>query len=404
VTVGQPGEVWQELGIAPTSDAREIRRAYAKRLRLIDTDRDIAAFQRLRQAFEAALAQTQTQTQTQEKSVPPPIEEAAWPDVEAPTAAPAGSGAAVDSFEMRAHSVSEDARERAGDTRPEPGSSARAADVPHDDLQRMTVRARIHLALREGDVETAFAALREALSAGFLPPTDAPEIAHVMAAAVDDRSLPGDRFRLMAEQLGWSRPTFGVGNADLHEKVVERYEAEVWFDRLAQLAASSRSNSWSDFWSESWSDSWADHHRRWLARLLLGGASGWRLYFIFTGYLRTQLDAYDRFAPWLEHRIDRRRLAWLRSRLPSRWSRLWLVAAKGEANDILISLSAFALDLGWQRKDKWGINLEAVACPFCGTPLPLKRLPRNLRQALWGGWTCARCGNEVDKHGHPVRR
>ena len=205
MTVGQPREVWQELGIAPTSDAREIRRAYAKRLRLIDTDRDIAAFQRLRQAFEAALSQTQTQTQTQQKSVPPPIEEAATPDVEAPTAAPAapaGSGAAVNSFEMRAHSVSEDARERAGDTRPEPGSSARAADVPHDDLQRMTVRGRIQLALREGDVETAFAALREALSAGFLPPTDAPEIAHVMAAAVDDRSLPGDRFRLMAEQLG----------------------------------------------------------------------------------------------------------------------------------------------------------------------------------------------------------
>ena len=400
MTVGQPGEVWQELGIAPTSDAREIRRAYAKRLRLIDTDRDIAAFQRLRQAFEAALEQTQTQpqpqTQTQRRSVPPPIEEAAWPDVEAPTATP--------SFEMRTHGASEDLRERAGDARPEPGAPPDAADVPRDDFQRMTLRARIQLALREGDVETAFAALREVLSAGLLPPTDAPEIAHVMAAAVDHRSLPGDRFRLMAEQLGWNRPTFGVGNADLHEKVVERYEAEVWFDRLAQLAASSRSNSWSDVWSESWSESWADHHRRWLARLLLGGASGWRLYFIFTSYLRTQLDAYDRFAPWLHDRIDQRRLAWLRSKLPPRWSRLWLVAAKGEANDILISLSAFALDLGWQRKDKWGINLEAVVCPFCGTPLPLRRLPRNLRQALWGGWTCARCGNEVDKHGHPVRR
>ena len=37
------------------------------------------------------------------------------------------SGQRGDSFEVRAHSASEDARERAGDTRPEPGSSARGA-------------------------------------------------------------------------------------------------------------------------------------------------------------------------------------------------------------------------------------------------------------------------------------
>jgi acyl-CoA thioesterase I len=38
-----------------------------------------------------------------------------------------GSGQRGHSLEVRAHSASEDARERAGDTRPEPGSSARAA-------------------------------------------------------------------------------------------------------------------------------------------------------------------------------------------------------------------------------------------------------------------------------------
>ena len=36
------------------------------------------------------------------------------------------SGQRGDSLEVRAHSASGDARERAGDTRPEPGSSARA--------------------------------------------------------------------------------------------------------------------------------------------------------------------------------------------------------------------------------------------------------------------------------------
>jgi hypothetical protein len=55
---------------------------------------------------------------------------------------------------------------------------------------------------------------------------------------------------------------------------------------------------------------------------------------IFTGYLRAQLEAYDRFAPWLHDRIDQRRLAWLRSKLPPRWSRFWLVAAHGDLYDI----------------------------------------------------------------------
>jgi len=48
--------MWQELGIAPTADTMEIRRAYARRLKSIDADGDPTAFQRLRQALEAALA------------------------------------------------------------------------------------------------------------------------------------------------------------------------------------------------------------------------------------------------------------------------------------------------------------------------------------------------------------
>jgi hypothetical protein len=309
--MGEHGEMWQELGIAPTSDVREIRRAYAKRLRLIDADRDIAAFQRLRRAFEAALAQIGTPPQRE--GAPPPLAGAA-PDVDVPPGTPSRPGAVPES-------------------EAEAGAPFDAADAPSEDIELTTIRARVHQALREGDVEIAFAALKEALSAGFLPPVDAPEIVRVMAAAVDDRSLPGDRFRMMAEQLGWSRPAFGIGDAQLREKVVARYDAEVWLDGLRQAASGARSVSW------------ADHHRRWLAHLLLGGVSGWRLYFVFTGYLRDQLEAYDRFAPWLHDRVDQRQLAWLRSKLLSRWSRFWLVAAHGGLHDVPISLAAFAFDL-----------------------------------------------------------
>lgn len=47
-------QAWDELGIAPCSDVRAVKRAYAARLKQIDPDTDIAGFTRLREAFEAA--------------------------------------------------------------------------------------------------------------------------------------------------------------------------------------------------------------------------------------------------------------------------------------------------------------------------------------------------------------
>jgi hypothetical protein len=47
-------------------------------------------------------------------------------------------------------------------------------------------------------------------------------------------------------------------------------------------------------------------------------------------------------------------------------------------------------------------QLLPLACPGCGTPLPSYRIPANKRQALWGGWTCAKCGTEMDRHGRVI--
>jgi hypothetical protein len=56
------------------------------------------------------------------------------------------------------------------------------------------------------------------------------------------------------------------------------------------------------------------------------------------------------------------------------------------------------------RQGKMGINLRAVACPKCQTPQPTFRKSANFRQMLWGGWTCAQCGTELDKWGQPTAR
>jgi transposase-like protein len=41
-------------------------------------------------------------------------------------------------------------------------------------------------------------------------------------------------------------------------------------------------------------------------------------------------------------------------------------------------------------------------CPQCGTPAPKVRKPANRREMLWGGWTCQKCGCELDRRGRKV--
>ena len=52
---------WALLGIAPTRQARDIKRAYAARLKTVRPDDDPAGFQALRQAYEWALARCEGQ-------------------------------------------------------------------------------------------------------------------------------------------------------------------------------------------------------------------------------------------------------------------------------------------------------------------------------------------------------
>jgi hypothetical protein len=55
---------------------------------------------------------------------------------------------------------------------------------------------------------------------------------------------------------------------------------------------------------------------------------------------------------------------------------------------------------GTKQKTDLGVNLKvANACPTCGAALPAVRVPKNVRQFLWGGWTCGGCGAELDKWG-----
>jgi hypothetical protein len=53
-------------------------------------------------------------------------------------------------------------------------------------------------------------------------------------------------------------------------------------------------------------------------------------------------------------------------------------------------------------RNRWGINAESLNCPCCYTAVPPVRKPKSVRETLWGGGTCNRCGCKMDKWGRQI--
>lgn len=68
----------------------------------------------------------------------------------------------------------------------------------------------------------------------------------------------------------------------------------------------------------------------------------------------------------------------------------------------LIALSFYFLIRATNKKNAMGINIQKVVCPKCEAPLPRIRKPANMRQILFGGWTCSNCETECDKWGRSI--
>ena len=49
-----------------------------------------------------------------------------------------------------------------------------------------------------------------------------------------------------------------------------------------------------------------------------------------------------------------------------------------------------------------GTLMPRPRCPKCQALLPKARIPSNLREALWGGWTCPQCGTKIDRKGRAI--
>ncbi len=84
---------------------------------------------------------------------------------------------------------------------------------------------------------------------------------------------------------------------------------------------------------------------------------------------------------------------------------------KGGMTDLVIiigavlSVGVLLIIHGTIFKTRWGINpASQIECTRCHKMYPQVRIPHNLRQKLWGGWTCDRCGLEVDKWNRPISK
>jgi hypothetical protein len=69
---------------------------------------------------------------------------------------------------------------------------------------------------------------------------------------------------------------------------------------------------------------------------------------------------------------------------------------------LVVAACAALLIRGTRARNKMGVNGLPTSCPKCGTKFGRVRFPRTLRQALWGGNTCANCGCEIDKWGREI--
>lgn len=56
----------------------------------------------------------------------------------------------------------------------------------------------------------------------------------------------------------------------------------------------------------------------------------------------------------------------------------------------------FGLIITWMTK--------GVRCAKCKAPMPLYRKPTSFNQMFWGGWTCSKCGVELDRKGNLIKK
>jgi hypothetical protein len=202
--------VWEVLGIEPTDDEKRVKQAYAERLRTLDVDKDIAGFQKLRVAYESALAQIRRKKLSQV-----PISDT--------------SPSAI-AFMKSVQLVPE----------PVPDSEAvqHAPASPRTESEAEVFFRELNAILERKDTRAAFAHLDAALARGIIPISSRAMITEsVMATAVADKSIPPEEFESLMKRVGWNTVQ---GRSEpwsqVRQTAMVRMDAYSWYRELREMA------------------------------------------------------------------------------------------------------------------------------------------------------------------------
>ncbi|HEY2068912.1 MAG TPA: hypothetical protein VGG48_05110 [Rhizomicrobium sp.] len=233
--------MWEELGIPPTDDRKEIQRAYARRLRSFDPDADPAAFQRLRQSYESALARAAYLKKQVEAGAPPPEQVPAEPaplehvalERTEPSSPPRGEARYPDSL-SQPPLPQPSAAQRHQATLINPGSSP----ISEAELEREAIGAKIDEALKARNYDQALAQYDSGMARGAFPLGYRERLVErIMRVVLRDTDLSSDRFLKVAAHVGWqSAPGRGEYISPVRQAAMQRLQAESWFKALKEKA------------------------------------------------------------------------------------------------------------------------------------------------------------------------
>jgi tetratricopeptide (TPR) repeat protein len=244
--------MWEVLGLAPTTDQRLIRKAYATRLKALDTEADPAGFRALREAYEAALARAV------QAPAPPPLALTADGPVPPQIHAPP----------------------------PEPEAETASGEA------RVLGEALI-AALRAGDAKTAIAVFDRASALGLVPLGQNEGLLHdLVHVAMADSSLPMAALRDLVQRIGWDvHPPRQPPSVALRQQVLAKLDAEAFY---ASLIADSRSLK--------------PVKESRTARRILGRVEPWRALPLDRARFHRRASEAAHHLPWLADRLNPKRI------------------------------------------------------------------------------------------------